>query len=153
LAAQTLVKWRCPQCGYTEPSNDHLPSDAFFRPWHVIHGRAGVKAYVASLSDESHEWLLALFVDANLRLLAVDTVARGSVDQCRIPYWKLMNRGHLLDARGFILVHNHPSGDPRPSPSDIRATVRVARIASDLEMPLLDHLIVAGDELISVGYF
>ena len=40
------------------------------------------------------------------------------------------------------MVHNHPSGDPTPSPDDARLTIRLAQAADVLDMPLLDHLIV-----------
>jgi DNA repair protein RadC len=43
------------------------------------------------------------------------------------------------------------SGDPTPSESDIKTTTRLRRASEDLELPLLDHLIVAGDEMNSVG--
>jgi DNA repair protein RadC len=43
----------------------------------------------------------------------------------------------------FILVHNHPSGDPAPSPADIDATRRLCRIAAALDLELVDHLILA----------
>jgi DNA repair protein RadC len=152
LSGQTSETWQCPQCGYIAQSNDELTPDAFFRPWHVVHGRAGVKAYVESLGEEAHEWLLALYVDAGLQLLAVDTVARGDVAGCDVPFWKLINRGHELKAAGFILVHNHPSGDPTPSHSDIRMTARLYHASRDLEMPLLAHLIIAGDEITQVGW-
>jgi DNA repair protein RadC len=125
--------------------------DAFFRPWHVLHGRAAVKAYVASLGYEAQEWLLALYVDARMQLLAVDTVACGNEYSCDVPFWRLISRAKALEAAGFILVHNHPSGDPRPSQSDIRITRRLAHVSHELDVPLLDHLIIAGDQLREVG--
>ena len=79
------------------------------------------------------------------------TVARGDVSGCEIPFWKLIARGKALRAAGFILVHNHPSGDPTPSLSDIRTTRRLARVSHELDVRLLDHLIVAGDQLKEVG--
>ena len=42
----------------------------------------------------------------------------------------------------LLVVHNHPSGDPTPSPDDARLTLRLAHAADVLDMPLLDHLIV-----------
>lgn len=145
------AQWQCPQCGY-QASNDDFTENVFFRPWHV-RGPAAVKSYVESLGAEAYEWLLALYVDKHLQLLAVDTVARGGVGSVEIPTWKLINRAFELKARGFILVHNHPSGDAKPSDSDVRATSKIARIADDLDLVLFQHLIVAGDKLISCGYF
>jgi len=150
LPGQTHALRRCPQCGYIEPSNDDLPANIFFRPWHV-RGRGAVKAYLKSLGEEAHEWLLALYVDEHLQLLAVDTVARGDVGSVKVPFWKLIHRAHALKASGFILAHNHPSGDARASLSDIRVTRRLAHVSHELDVPLLDHLIIAGDEVREVG--
>ena len=50
---------------------------------------------------------------------------------------------------GIILAHNHPSGDPRPSDSDCRATRRLAAAAEELDCTVLDHLVFAGTECTS----
>ena len=50
---------------------------------------------------------------------------------------------------GLVLAHNHPSGDPRPSESDCRATRRLAAAAEALDCAILDHLIFAGEECMS----
>jgi DNA repair protein RadC len=112
-----------------------------------MHGREAVRSYVASLGEEAHEWLLALYVNSELGLLAVDTLARGDVSSCRVPIWRIINHGHLLKACGFILVHNHPSGSPLASMADIRATQLLQEIGRDAELPLLNHFIIAGDDM------
>ncbi|MFL6742118.1 MAG: JAB domain-containing protein [Sphingomicrobium sp.] len=116
-----------------------------------MHGRKAVKAYVESLGHEAREWLLALYVDGHLQLLSVDTVARGDVGGCPIPFWKIIERAHAIKAQGFVLVHNHPSGDPKASTADIQVTRRLAHVSHELNVPLLDHLIVAGNELYEVA--
>lgn len=50
----------------------------------------------------------------------------------------------------LLLAHNHPSGDERPSPSDLQATRRLATAAEALECKLLDHLIFAGEKCTSM---
>ena len=50
---------------------------------------------------------------------------------------------------GIVLAHNHPSGDPRPSDSDCRATRRLALAAEALDCAILDHLVFAGEEFSS----
>jgi DNA repair protein RadC len=149
LPGKTSARWQCPQCGYTA-SNDELPENLFFRPWHV-RGRAQVKAYVETLGQEAQEWLLALYVDKDLQLLAVDTVGRGDVSTVHVSFARILCRGHALNAAGFILVHNHPSGNPKPSKADIQITGRLRRASAELEMPMLDHLIIGGDQIESVG--
>lgn len=133
-------------------SNDQLPPNAFYRPWH-LRGKNAVQAYVESLGLEAFEWLLALYVEQSMELLAVDTIARGDIGSCRVPFGRILYRGYRLGADAFILVHNHPSGDPTPSPSDIGVTVRLARMSRDLDMPLIDHLIIADGQIKSCGNF
>ena len=62
----------CPRCGFElpQPGNDDLPPAALYHPWHV-RDRAALITYVESLSAETHEWLLALYVDVELNLLGV----------------------------------------------------------------------------------
>jgi DNA repair protein RadC len=149
LSGQALTQDRCLRCGHSGLSGPffEVPS---YRPWH-IRGRKWVEAYLDGLGSEQREWLLAFFVDRELNLLAVDTIARGSVSDCPLSFRSIFLRGHALSAGGFLLVHNHPSGDPRPSADDIRATRRMAAIARELEFPMLDHFIVAGGEIRGVG--
>lgn len=153
LPTKTLAQWQCPRCGYAQASNDDsLAPTGLYHPWHV-RSRKEVKAYVETLPLEAREWLLALFVDDGLNLLAVDTVARGDISSCPVPFARILCRGHALKATGFILVHNHPSGDPQPSDTDIQLTRRLRRASEDLDMPLLDHFVIAGDDMVNVGRF
>lgn len=108
--------------------------------------------YVCSLSAETHEWLLALYLDAGMNLLAVETVAQGSVSHVDVDIRRILTRGLQLGAAGFVLVHNHPSGRPEPSQADYNITNRLFRTGDDMGCNLLDHFIVAGDELVSVGF-
>jgi DNA repair protein RadC len=64
----------------------------------------------------------------------------------------LISRGKALCAAGFILVHNHPSGDATPSNTDLKATARLAHVCRELDLPMLDHIIIAGNEIKSVGW-
>lgn len=143
---------RCPHCGQNKPTDDLAPPIIEPRPWH-IRGRSDVKKYVKSLSEETREWLLALFVDRQSQLLAVETVARGDIGSCPVPALKIIARAHAVKARGIVLVHNHPSGDPTPSHSDVETTVRLQQITAGLDIPLVDHLIIAGDKMSSVNMY
>jgi DNA repair protein RadC len=150
LPADPLARRECPRCGY-EASNDDGPPLNFYRPWH-LRGKDAVKAYVESLGVAADEWLLALYVNRNLDLIAVDTVARGNVSGVTVPIGRLLYRGHQLAAEGFILVHNHPSGDPTPGSEDVRITVRLAKVSRDCDLPLLCHyIVVASGEMRTVG--
>lgn len=109
--------------------------------------------YVRSLSAETHEWLLAFYLDAGMNLLAAETVGQGSVSHVDVDRRRILTRGLQLGAAGFVLVHNHPRGTLEPSKADYEITNRLYRMGEDLGCNLLDHFIVAGDELISVGFY
>jgi DNA repair protein RadC len=68
-----------------------------------------------------------------------------------VDFRQLIGRGLRIGAAGFLLVHNHLSGDPRPSAADVQVTNRLRRLSAELEMPLLDHLIVAGAKFARSG--
>lgn len=104
-----------------------------------------------SLGTETHEWLLALYLNEDFRLIAFETVVRGNTSGCPVPIWHLINCAKALEAAGFVLVHNHPSGDAQPSTGDIRLTRQLAQLSRDLDVPLFGHFILGGDELREVG--
>lgn len=95
------------------------------------------------------ERLVVLHLDDDRRSLGIedfDAAGRASV---ALPLRDIIRHALLLDARGLVIAHNHPSGDPRPSEADVQATRRLAAIAEALGIRLHDHLIFAGDECTS----
>ena len=53
-------------------------------------------------------------------------------------------------AASIILVHNHPSGDPTPSREDIEVTSRMVQVGKVIDIPVLDHIIIGGDNFVSI---
>ncbi len=90
-----------------------------------------------------HERVLALYVDSHCRLMRIERVAEGSAQGAQPDSRAIIGCGLSIGAAAFILVHNHPSGDPRPSNSDLELSNRLARVARDLDLAMLDHLIIA----------
>lgn len=123
---------------------------ALYRPWHV-RNFAALQEYTATLPQETREWVLALFVDGELNLLAVETLARGSISGAKVNFGHLICRGRSLEAAGYFLVHNHPSGDPTPSQTDIDFTRRLANVSADCDVPMLCHVVVAAGGMKAVG--
>ena len=123
---------------------------ALYRPWH-LRNFAALQDYTATLPQETREWVLALFVDGELGLLAIETLARGSISGAKVNVGHLICRGRSLRAAGYFLVHNHPSGDPTPSQMDINFTRRLLNISADCDLPMLCHVIVAEGGMKAVG--
>lgn len=93
--------------------------------------------------------LVVLFDDAGRfcghRVLSDGRPASGSA-----RFRDLFGQAFLTGASGFLLVHNHPSGDPRPSRQDIGATRSLAAVARVMEFEFLDHLVIAGNAATSM---
>jgi DNA repair protein RadC len=106
------------------------------------------------LSTLDHEelWLLAL--DGHHGLRAARRVASGGIHGLHVAARDPLRIALREGASAFVLVHNHPSGDPAPSPEDIAFTKAVERAASVVGMPLLDHVIIArrrGASMLELG--
>lgn len=84
-----------------------------------------------------------LFLDPSRRLIADEQLQRGTVGHLAIYPRTIFRRAIELDAAALILVHNHPSGDPTPSRSDIEATERLVAIGRSLDVEVLEHIVVA----------
>lgn len=97
----------------------------------------------ASMAHAVTEQVRALFMDARLRVIRDDLVGLGSVDEAHVNNRLIIQRCFDLGASGLILVHNHPSGCPEPSRSDISFTRQLAIAAKALSITLHDHVIVA----------
>lgn len=103
----------------------------------------------AALSRESVEQLRVLFLDSRNRLIADEAQARGTVNHTPVYPREVVRRALELQATAIILVHNHPSGDPRPSRADIEMTAEIKAAATLLGIVLHDHLIIGNGRHLS----
>ena len=90
-----------------------------------------------------HERLIALYVDRHSRLMKIEKIEDGTLGEVPIDARKIIGCGLAVGAAGFVLVHNHPSGIPKPSQLDLYATSRLRELGKEVDLHLLDHLIVA----------
>ena len=83
-----------------------------------------------------------LFLDRKNALIAHERQQRGTVDHTPVYPREVVKRALELGASALILVHNHPSGDPTPSKSDITVTRDIAKAAAPLGVTVHDHVII-----------
>lgn len=95
-----------------------------------------------SMGHRETEQFRVLYLDRRNVLIADEEQARGTVDHVPVYPREVVKRALEVNASALILVHNHPSGDPTPSPADIEMTEKVREAAEALGMTLHDHLIV-----------
>jgi DNA repair protein RadC len=96
----------------------------------------------AVLARERIEHFRILFLDTRNRLLADEAQGRGTVNHTPVYPREVVKRALELNATAIILVHNHPSGDPTPSPDDISMTQEIRQALRAVSIALHDHVIV-----------
>ena len=96
----------------------------------------------AAMGRAQNEEFRILFLDRKNMLIADEVHQRGTVDHTPVYPREVVKRALELGASAIILVHNHPSGDPTPSRSDIAMTREIALAAKALKIEVHDHLII-----------
>jgi DNA repair protein RadC len=96
----------------------------------------------AALAHEKTEQFRILFLDRKNVLIRDEVQQRGTIDHTPVYPREVVKRALELGAAALILVHNHPSGDPKPSRDDIDMTREIAKAAEALGIALHDHLVI-----------
>lgn len=96
------------------------------------------------------EELRVILLNTRNTVLRVVTVYQGNVSSSLVRVGELFRDAVRLNATGVILVHNHPSGDPTPSPDDLHLTAEALAAGRLLDIDLLDHLVIGHDSFVSL---
>lgn len=103
----------------------------------------------AAMAHATREELRLLFLNKKNELIADEVQQTGTVDHTPAYPREIMKRALELGATALILVHNHPSGDPKPSKDDIELTHQVINAARPFNITIHDHLVVARKSIFS----
>lgn len=103
------------------------------------------------LMQETKEHFLALHLDGKNRILCVDLVSMGSLNQSIVHPREVFKTALVSSAAAIILIHQHPSGDPAPSSEDISITKRLKEAGELLGIKVLDHIIIGQDNYYSLS--
>ncbi|MEA2800401.1 MAG: repair protein RadC [Rhodospirillaceae bacterium] len=95
-----------------------------------------------ALAHEKTEQFRILFLDRKNVLIADEVQQRGTIDHTPVYPREVVKRALALNAAALILVHNHPSGDPKPSRDDIEMTREIRKAAEALGISIHDHLVI-----------
>lgn len=93
-------------------------------------------------------WVVSL--NARNRVKSVDKIYQGSTNSSQVRVGELFRVPLLYQAVAIVVAHNHPSGDPTPSPDDVAITRAIHQAGKLLDVDLLDHLIVVHDRFVSM---
>ncbi len=105
----------------------------------------------ARIVNLRQEVFFVIAIDARGQLIADFEVARGSVMSVEVFPREIFRPLIRVAAAAGVIAHNHPSGDPTPSPEDILLTRRLREAAAIIGIPLVDHVVVARDSFVSLA--
>ena len=108
-----------------------------------------VRVFSPRLRDLQVEEFHLLALDSQSQVLREVLVTRGLLNSSLVHPREVFRAAIAEAAAGIIVVHNHPSGDPTPSAEDRAVTRQLAEAGRLLDLPLYDHVIVAGDTFLS----
>lgn len=102
------------------------------------------------MSGLTREEIWVVLLDTRNRVIDIEKVYVGSLNSAFARTAELFKSAIQRNAASIIAIHNHPSGDPEPSPDDIAMTRNITQAGKLLDIALLDHLIIGGDRYISL---
>lgn len=89
------------------------------------------------------EEVRALYLNAGHEIIHDERIGSGTIDEAPIFPRQIVARCLQVGAKGVMLTHNHPSGNPTPSDADVATTRRIASALATMDIHLHDHLIIA----------
>ena len=134
----------CPHCG------GRLELSTVGARWHVRHPGDVADRLLLQLGALEREELHVLLLDVKCGVIAQELVYSGNVSAALVRVGELFTEAVRRNAAGVVLVHCHPSGDPTPSPDDLHLTAEAVAAGRLLDIPVLDHLVIAGSTYVSL---
>ena len=103
----------------------------------------------SAMQFEVTEQFRVLFLDRKNRLIADEVLGQGTVNRAPVYPREILKRALAHESTAIILAHNHPSGDPTPSQSDIDMTKEIVQACKPISVTVHDHLIIGRDNIAS----
>jgi DNA repair protein RadC len=118
--------------------------------WTIRSPRDVADRLILQMGRLEREELRTVLLNTKNVVLRIQTVYQGNVSSSLVRVGELFRDAVRLNATSLILVHNHPSGDPTPSPDDLHLTAEALAAGRLLDIEVLDHLIVGHDAWVSL---
>lgn len=106
------------------------------------HPKSIADYYMERFRHQTQEHFFVIALDNRLGRIGEEILTKGGSAFAPVPIRELLRTVLRMNASSIVVMHNHPSGDPTPSPDDIRVTERIREAAALLEIQLLDHIII-----------
>ena len=91
-----------------------------------------------------------MLLDTRNRVQDIASIYRGSVNSSQVRIGELFKHAIRRNAACIVVIHNHPSGDPTPSPDDVAITRGIVQAGKLLDVDVLDHIIIGRGKFVSL---
>jgi len=102
------------------------------------------------MSALEHEEMRVILLDTRNQVMSIVSLYKGTLNSANVRISEVFRQAIIDNAAAIVVIHNHPSGDPTPSPDDVRLTRSIVEIGKVMDIEVLDHMIVAGGQFISL---
>jgi len=109
---------------------------------------AALVSYEMSALEQEH--LRVILLDRRNRVMETVEVYKGSVNSSQIRVGEIFKEAIRKNASAVVVIHNHPSGDPTPSPDDVAVTRAIVQAGKLLDVDVLDHLVIGQGKWVSL---
>jgi len=147
---RTIEQARAQMRNLREELNELLyKSAASERP--AINSPADAAALVApEIENLDHEELFVIVLDRKNHVLQIVQLYKGSVSSSQVRIGEVFREAIRLNGSAIIPAHNHPSGDPTPSPDDVALTRAIVQAGKLLDIEVLDHVVIGLNKWVSL---
>ena len=108
------------------------------------------KIFIPEMSSLKKEHFKGIYLDSRKKIIKEETIFIGSLNESVIHPREIFQIALNENAAALILIHNHPSGDPKPSGQDIEITKELIKAGDILGIPVLDHIIIGDKKYFSM---
>jgi len=116
----------------------------------VLRGLEDSNVFRLPDSALEQEHLRVILLDRRNRVMETVEVYKGSVNSSQIRVGEVFKEAIRKNASALIVIHNHPSGDPTPSPDDVAVTRAIVQAGKLLDVEVLDHLVIGHGKWVSL---
>jgi len=134
----------CPECGH------QIPLSTETLTWNIRSPNDVASRLLARYGQLERESLVVLTLNTKNYVLDEREVYRGSVSASHVRIAELFSEAVKRHASSIIVCHNHPSGDPTPSPDDLHLTAETLAAGRLLDIAVLDHLVLGNGQYVSL---
>ena len=108
------------------------------------------KLFIPKMNGLEKEYFKGIYLDSRKRIIKQETIFIGSLNESVVHPREIFKIALDENAAAIILLHNHPSGDPKPSNFDIEITKELVKAGNLLGIPVLDHIIIGEKKYVSL---